>query len=198
MIKSGWGLLHSTFRPLHWYAVRRWLFNLATAVSAVLCAATIVLWVVSFWRECTVRYCYEPDATQVRFFLLSAERGGIQFDTHPTSIDATEPRGFSVASGTPYIYPSMVGLFDKSYGRHFFNLFAFYAYEENHLFSAVFPIAVLTLAFAVLPLWYALVQRRRYRSRPGLCPTCGYDLRATPQRCPECGAVPAATATRSA
>ena len=59
------------------------------------------------------------------------------------------------------------------------------------------PHWLLALAFCLTPiLWLNRVARSwrmRCRTSQGRCPTCGYDLRATPERCPECGmAVPPA------
>jgi hypothetical protein len=55
------------------------------------------------------------------------------------------------------------------------------------------PCWLLALLAAGLPAYRALAGVRRYALRrgpiPGRCPTCGYDLRASPERCPECGTV---------
>jgi rubrerythrin len=42
-------------------------------------------------------------------------------------------------------------------------------------------------------LWFRGRTRAKLRSRRGLCPVCGYDLRGSPGRCPECGSADTAT-----
>src|SRR6266496_3989307 len=46
------------------------------------------------------------------------------------------------------------------------------------------------LALTVIAVWRFRRARRPWkRLKLGLCPACGYDIRATPDRCPECGSV---------
>jgi hypothetical protein len=54
------------------------------------------------------------------------------------------------------------------------------------------PLWILTAAVACIPpaLTYPRKWVRQRRSTAGKCPSCGYDLRATPERCPECGTIP--------
>ena len=63
-------------------------------------------------------------------------------------------------------------------GRSGFFTFRNFAFYGGDVFAFFVP----------LPLIFILTGRRWFAGRePGHCPTCGYDLRATPERCPECG-----------
>jgi hypothetical protein len=60
--------------------------------------------------------------------------------------------------------------------------------SERELRFPLWAVALVTapLSGAILRRVYLHVRATRRRAR-GLCPSCGYDLRASPERCPECG-----------
>ena len=64
--------------------------------------------------------------------------------------------------------------------------------RHRGLIVPMWATAALCAAVPVPSLLFALRSRRRFRI--GLCPRCGYDLRASPGRCPECGDQPVAHA----
>jgi hypothetical protein len=171
----------------------RILVNLATALSLVLCVATVALWVRSYkandevgWAGRNSRWSAGANNGWGLVFVASAAA-----PAHPSQAHAL---GWGRYVGPPSDYYAtgdhlgppgrersgpgvrLLSLVDGEVRRHAF---------LGHL---AYP----TTLFAFAPLTRVIAHaRRRCRLGPGLCPSCGYDLRATPDRCPECGTIPA-------
>jgi len=192
--------------------VWRTLLNLLTVLSALLCVATIVLWVrAQVGSEDSVSFDNLPvggltapaDRTalqHVTIYTLGSARDGLQVQSDAVSApwealpwrwrNGMSPRPSDLAVG-----PALSG---RSFGGSIIRyqtqarevyMVGIAALERRRLVVAHGVVAgVLALLPATrLAAW--LVRRHRTRRpAPGLCPVCGYDLRATPGRCPECGA----------
>jgi hypothetical protein len=198
---------------VQWLPMIRRLFTVLSALSLLLCVAVVVLWVRSYRVNETVAwYVNEWDGWDGRFRArgASSDSGGVMFfilrreahlelepDAH---LRASFKRGNpdlhrpGYRTDPPAGYPYMGGHY-KGWGRFGFGFYAgdrtppSWPMSHDDLFLVV-PHWLLVLAAALLPARWALARRRQRRSRRsalGLCPRCGYDLRATPGRCPECG-----------
>ena len=191
--------------------MRRKLLNVAAAVSLVLFVATAALWPLS--------YIARPAVSRAGWSKheVAADRGSVQIYTvsrHTFRITGTSSSGLPVIApnddeqfaytqspiwqfawrrnaSTPRWVPASrtVGL------RALAPLQGGDAPHSGMIVGEGFEVSLwlLVLLSAILPaIW--LKQRSRllaaHRIARGLCPSCGYDVRATPGRCPECGEPP--------
>jgi len=114
-------------------------------------------------------------------------RGGLAFTAASFPPGVITTRGFQWRTEAPeyggadWDHPARGGLG--------FYVLAFTPVSGARVVGACVPAPVVIAVLALAPI-LAVRRRRRRRNQRGLCPACGYDLRATPDRCPECGSPP--------
>ena len=193
--------------------VRRHLLNLLTALSLLLCVAVVALSVRSYWHwDGLYRAQMSPGGltwvnksfrsssgmlradiwrgsyldrsialyewqTLERIRKEAARRSGDSATVRPDAWTYSDIRP------RPAVAPQ------ESFGIHYVRNRDQIAPGVVHSsFHAGIPhglVAALALILPAVRTWSRL--RRRHRHRVGICPECGYDLRATPDSCPECG-----------
>jgi hypothetical protein len=189
----------------------RQLFTLCAALSLLLCVTVCVLWVrgAHHLDLAGVNYARSPrtDRHHGIYFEVRSYSGTLRFRFTRAGFDPVYFQGRSAEWMTWFRAEYPTGLrwtfnatkppsrerpgFDA--GHEIYSGGAGHYWETWHLaVRAWLPIVLLL----VLPaMWLNGRRKARRARRLGLCPACGYDMRASPQRCPECGA--AAEASRA-
>ena len=192
----------------------RRLFNLATALSLMLCVAVSVLWIRNGSVGDTLILRHQrvgPPQGVLHFVQFWSSAGGLRvavgrmrtIDPNHLMFERTEPR-WAWGSYRPGPSPYPIDRTGRGSGVRFagFELYALDhaipSYDER-LRSVTVPDVLLVAITAALPLvWIRRALAGPSPARQVACAGCGYDLRATPDRCPECGLIsPAAAALGS-
>ena len=187
--------------------MRRWLFNIFVAVSLLLFVGTAALWVRSYRGVDQFRFGHPATG----FWDLATDTGRLEVFGIPSAplnhrfvwrVYPLEPPGNHLGCDRSILwdmyfeyihkYPSGLELYKGVAQVWVTNDRLEPASGMLPARSVILPIWWVSAALA-LPVIFRLAwivpqrARRHRRWRLGLCPACGYDLRASPDRCPECG-----------
>ena len=175
----------------------RRLLNLLTSLSLLLCLAVVALWVRSGWSFDTLSYSGRASAAGQRGASISSHRGTVQIEWYVWSTPMTACEPDVRLSRRPIDRSNEPGFIENSDAVGALGLWFVRRTQpfkpapgqrvEYRVWDVFIPYRFLLPAALAMPLLRGVKWWRRRGRRPGLCPRCGYDLRATPGRCPECG-----------
>jgi hypothetical protein len=189
------------------------LLNVATVLSLLLCVAAVAMWVRSYWIS--EQWAFTPDPPEpvpgLNFRVaahrwIGSSRGRLELFrlTVPEHFPPARNQLVGYEAKLTFGYVRAADLQIPATGVREWSCagvaFAAMPAQVSGLAtlagyrSLVISWYVPAVTCSILPtfrIWRRWVRRRkRARDRCGLCPHCGYDLRATPDRCPECGTIP--------
>jgi hypothetical protein len=162
--------------------MKRFIFNALTGLSLLMCVASAVLWVRSFWVSEGWPWT-RGDST----LIVGTMRGTLSLEWMHT---VTTGWHAHYAAYGPVDAKWMVNHSPSHWHGFAFGRIAYGPVLGNLVYFLI-PCSALVGLTALLPLARVYAHYFRRKKVPGLCASCGYDLRATPDQCPECGTVPA-------
>jgi hypothetical protein len=180
------------------------------AILLLVCLTAIFFWIWTYhtgWREESIYIWEKPGEKNFRYIYFATESGAVWFGVDRIHFNRCDLGG---AGQSMEIGPTINGIstpfrggliapWTLSHGKlSARGRLAWWrdgdqgSWGEYHNWAVASPFWLIVLASGLMPasgLVIAIKRKRelRRRSRVGLCPKCGYDLRATPRRCPECG-----------
>ena len=183
--------------------LRRRLLGVLSLLSLIMCGATVVLWVRSYWVRTEIAWSRVPRASEKlingneadRLLRLLLTHGYLEVtwvreepqwlfaDEHGLWQERPEPQVTKEwkfgewNEGSPE--------FDEGSIRPHYGRWRDGTGEDAR--SVIIPLWLPLIAMLLVPVACSKLGLGRILRPPGLCPACGYDLRATPGRCSECG-----------